>query len=103
MVKCSIWHVIPQAVPVNLTHQQAHDLDLGLKLGTKLVLTCWRLGNQPHPIKERGGRSPLGGSAANPFLKNPIRFRRSGEKGAPSPAIRASLEVGVGRRLSTTR
>ena len=48
MVQCSKWHVIPQVVPVNLTHQQAHDLDVELKSCEPLVLTCWRLGNQPH-------------------------------------------------------
>jgi hypothetical protein len=36
MVHCSKWHVIPQVVPLNLTHQQAHDLDVGLKLGFQM-------------------------------------------------------------------
>jgi hypothetical protein len=60
MVQCSRWHVIPQVVPVILTNQQAHDLDIELKLGPRRVLTCWRLGNQPHSLPKRGGRCPLG-------------------------------------------
>jgi hypothetical protein len=38
MVKCSIWHVIPQVVPVNLTHLQAHDL--GVRLEGAGVYRC---------------------------------------------------------------
>ena len=26
------------------------------------MLTCWRLGDQPHSFKKRGGRSPLAGT-----------------------------------------
>ena len=33
---------------------------LGLEALGLIVLTCWRLGDQPHSYKERGGRSPLG-------------------------------------------
>ena len=35
-------------------------LDIELKLGPGRVLTCWRLGNQPHSFQKRGGRPPLG-------------------------------------------
>ena len=43
MVQCSR-HVIPPAIQVNLTDQQAHDLDLGLNAQRHTVLTCRRLG-----------------------------------------------------------
>ena len=35
MVQCSKRHVIPQVVPVDLVHQQVHDLGLELKLGSE--------------------------------------------------------------------
>ena len=49
MVQCSK-HVIPPAVQVDLTDQQAHDLDLGLQgVRSETVLTCQRLGTSlPH-------------------------------------------------------
>lgn len=43
MVQCSK-HVIPPAIQVNLTDQQAHDLDVGINSLRTPVLTCWRLG-----------------------------------------------------------
>jgi hypothetical protein len=43
MVQCSK-HVIPPAIQVNLTNQQAHDLGLGLNAPRTEVLTCRRLG-----------------------------------------------------------
>ena len=43
MVQCS-QHVIPPAIQVNLTDQQAHDLDLGLNVQRFGVLTCRQLG-----------------------------------------------------------
>jgi hypothetical protein len=59
MDQCSR-HDIPPAVRGDLTDQQGHDLDVGLEALGLIVLTCWRLGDQPHSHKERGGRSPLG-------------------------------------------
>ena len=44
MVQCSR-HVIPPAVPADLTDQQAHDLEVGLDALARRVLTCWRLGD----------------------------------------------------------
>jgi hypothetical protein len=43
MVQCSK-HVIPPAVQVDLTDQQAHDLDVGLNVLAPTVLTHQRLG-----------------------------------------------------------
>jgi hypothetical protein len=37
-------HVIPPAIQVNLTDQQAHDLGLELNAPSLPVLTCRRLG-----------------------------------------------------------
>ena len=58
MDQCSR-HDIPPAVRGDLTDQQGHDLTVGLKALPTTVLTYWRLGDQPHPLKDRGGRSPL--------------------------------------------
>jgi hypothetical protein len=43
MVQCS-QHVIPRAIPVHLTDQRAHHLDLELHAQRQSVLTHWRLG-----------------------------------------------------------
>jgi len=42
MVQCSK-HVIPPAIPIDLTDQQAHDLDVELQTRGPTVLTCQRL------------------------------------------------------------
>jgi hypothetical protein len=51
MDQCSR-HDIPPAVRGDLTDQPGHDLDLGLEALEHVVLTCWRLGDQPHSFKE---------------------------------------------------
>ena len=51
MDQCSR-HDIPPAVRGDLTDQQGHDLTLGLKARAHAVLTCRRLGDQPHSLKE---------------------------------------------------
>jgi hypothetical protein len=51
MDQCSR-HDIPPAVRGDLTDQPGHDLDLGLEARERVVLTCWRLGDQPHSFKE---------------------------------------------------
>jgi hypothetical protein len=43
MVQCS-HHVIPPAIPADLTGRQAHDLGLELKALRTRVLTCQPLG-----------------------------------------------------------
>jgi hypothetical protein len=63
MDQCSR-HDIPPAVRGDLTDQQGHDLVIELEAQARRVLTRWRLGDQPHPWTERGGRSPLGQKAA---------------------------------------
>ena len=49
MDQCSR-HDIPPAVRGDLTGQQGHDLEL--KALAESVLTCWRLGNQPHAFEQ---------------------------------------------------
>jgi hypothetical protein len=51
MVQCSR-HVIPPAVQVDLTDQQAHALDLGLDALPLSVLTCQWLGTILTPRSE---------------------------------------------------
>jgi hypothetical protein len=51
MDKCSR-HDIPPAVRGDLTDQQRHDLDVELKARSQPVLTCRRLGDQPHSPEE---------------------------------------------------
>ena len=59
MVQCSR-HDIPPAVEGDLTDRPGHDLDVGLEALAIAVLTGRRLGDQPHSLIRRGGRSPLG-------------------------------------------
>jgi|SRR5271155_4611843 len=33
------------------------------------VLRCWWLGDQPHSLRERGGRSPLGGRSSPAWVE----------------------------------
>jgi hypothetical protein len=52
MDQCSR-HVIPPAIQVDLTNQQAHDLAVGLDVLCRKVLTCQRLGTiSPHNRSE---------------------------------------------------
>jgi hypothetical protein len=51
MVQCSR-HVIPPAVQVDLTSQQAHDLGVGLNAQRLAVLTHQRLGTILTPRSE---------------------------------------------------
>jgi hypothetical protein len=51
MVQCSR-HVIPPAVQVGLTDQQAHDLAVGLNARRNTVLTHQRLGTILTPQDE---------------------------------------------------
>jgi hypothetical protein len=51
MVQCSK-HVIPPAIEGPLTDQPAHDLEVGLDVQDRRVLTGWRLGTILTPKSE---------------------------------------------------
>jgi hypothetical protein len=51
MVQCSK-HVIPPAITIDLTNRPAHDLDLGLHVQRRAVLTGRRLGTSLTPKAE---------------------------------------------------
>src|SRR6266498_3912825 len=63
MVQCSK-HATPPAIHGRPHHRPAGARSKRRTQPTALratVLTCRRLGNQPHPLSGRGGRSPLAG------------------------------------------
>jgi hypothetical protein len=87
MDQCSR-HDIPPAVRGDLTNQQGHDLNVGLKALGPSVLTCQRLGDHPHSHGQ-GGRSPLG--TVRPFTRRQVIVERDakplehGRKPFPNP------------------